>query len=134
MTTPPTIPGLAGLKADLHRYLQESRDGLLRALDGLSDYDARRPLTPTGTNILGLVKHLVGVELGYLSGAVGHPAPVTLPWDEDGSVWENGDMWARADEGREWLLDLYRTAWRHSDPDWWDGYLASVQAAADAHR
>lgn len=120
-----------GLPSDLHKYLQDARDSMLRSLDGLSEYDVRRPLTPTGTNLLGLVKHLVGVEIGYLSESVGRPAP-TLPWDEDGSVWEGGDMWARAEESREWVLDLYRQAWALSDgslaelpldhpaaPEWW---------------
>ncbi len=45
-------------KAVLHRYLQTARDALLWKLDGLSEYDARRPLTPTGTNLLGVVKHV----------------------------------------------------------------------------
>ncbi|MCP3805169.1 DinB family protein [Allokutzneria sp. A3M-2-11 16] len=103
------------IAADLQRYLQASRDSLLRSLDGLSEYDIRRPVMPSGTNLLGLVKHLVGIELGYLGDSVGRPAPVALPWNEDGSVWENGDMWAKADESREYLTDLYRTAWRHAD-------------------
>ncbi|NUV38591.1 DUF664 domain-containing protein, partial [Streptomyces sp. KAI-27] len=60
-------------KADLVRYLQESREALLWKLDGLSEYDARRPLTPTGTNLLGLVKHLSGVELGYFGDTFGRP-------------------------------------------------------------
>ncbi|WP_133902544.1 DinB family protein [Actinophytocola oryzae] len=106
---------MTGTAADLHRYLQQSRDSLVRSLDGLSEYDVRRPMTPTATNLLGLVKHLVGIELGYLGDCVGRPAPFTLPWDEDGSVWESADMWARPDESREYLLDLYRRAWRHSD-------------------
>ena len=103
-----------GIAADLQRYLQQGRDALLRSLDGLSEHDARRPLTPTGTNLLGLVKHLSGIELGYLVTSVGREAPV-LPWDEDGSVWEGADMWARADESREWIIDLYRSAWRLAD-------------------
>ena len=45
-------------KADLHRYLRIAREALLWKLEGLSDHDVRRPLTPTGTNLLGLVKHL----------------------------------------------------------------------------
>lgn len=106
---------MKGISADLHNYLQRSRDGLLSALDGLSEYDIRRPLVPTGTNLLGLVKHLAGVELGYLGDCVGRPAPVVLPWHEDGSVWDDGDMWATPGESREYLVDLYRTAWRHSD-------------------
>ena len=105
-----TVP-LAG---DLRHYLQQARDGLVGALHGLSEYDVRRPLTPSGTNLLGLVKHVVGIELGYLVECVGRPAP-TLPWNEDGSVWDGADMWATADETREYLLTLYRTAWRHSD-------------------
>jgi Protein of unknown function (DUF664) len=125
------VSGPGGLAADLRTYLQEGRDAMLRALEGLDEYDARRPMTPTGTNLLGLVKHLTGVELGYLSTSVGRPAP-SLPWEEDGSVWENGDMWVRPEESREWVLGLYRTAWEHSDsaiaelsldhpaaPPWW---------------
>jgi hypothetical protein len=107
--------GAAGsLAGDLQRYLQQGRDGLLRSLDGLGEHDARRPLTPTGTNLLGLVKHLTGIELGYLVTSVGRVAPV-LPWDEDGSVWEGADMWARADESRDRIIDLYRSAWRLAD-------------------
>jgi Protein of unknown function (DUF664) len=58
------LPGMTGAdpKSDLHRYLQAAREALLWKLDGLSEYDIRRPLTPTGTNLLGLVKHLAGVE------------------------------------------------------------------------
>ena len=56
----------AGAKAHLHRYLQSGRDALVWKLDGLSEYDVRRPLTPTGTNLLGLVKHLASVEIGLL--------------------------------------------------------------------
>ncbi len=98
------------LSADLQRYLQQGRDAVLRALDGLSEHDARRPLVASGTNVLGLVKHLVGVELGYLVESVGREAPV-LAWNEDGSVWENGDMWALPTESRDHLVGLYRQAW-----------------------
>ncbi len=104
----------SGAAADLQHYLREGRAAVVRSIDGLSEYDARRPLTPTGTNLLGLVKHLTGVELGYLGTAVGRPGP-RLAWEEDGSVWEGGDMWARAEESREELLALYQAAWAHSD-------------------
>lgn len=99
---------------ELRRYLQKSRDNVLAALNGLSEFDRRRPLTPTGTNLLGLVKHLAGIEFGYLGDSVGRPGPV-LPWYEDGSIWENGDMWARADETSEYVIALYRQAWAHSN-------------------
>jgi hypothetical protein len=103
------------LSDDLHGYLQQSRDAVVRSLDGLSEYDVRRPLVPSGTNLLGLVKHLTGIELGYLGACVGRPSPVSLPWEDDGSVWESADMWATADQSRDYLLGLYRRAWQHSD-------------------
>jgi hypothetical protein len=96
----------------LRRHLQQGRDGVLRTLEGLSEYDVRRPMTPSGTNLLGLVKHLAGVELGYLGECVGRPGR-RLPWD--GSACECADMWATADESREGLVELYREAWRHAD-------------------
>ncbi len=105
----------AGPAADLHHYLQEVRENLLRALDGLSDYDVRRPVTPSGTNLLGLVKHVAGVELAYLGDSVGRPSPVSLSWVDDGSIWDGADMWATAEQSREEIVGLYRTAWRHSD-------------------
>ncbi|GHH47262.1 DinB family protein [Lentzea cavernae] len=100
---------------DLRHYLQESRDSVLSSLDGLSEYDVRRPLLPSGTNLLGLVKHLVGIELGYLGTSAGRPASFTLPWVEDRSIWENGDMWVKPTESRDYVVDLYRAAWKHSD-------------------
>jgi uncharacterized damage-inducible protein DinB len=106
---------MTDITGDLRRYLQESRDRVVAALDGLSEYDIRRPVTPTGTNLLGLVKHLASGEVGYLGDCVGRPMLATLSWYEDKSVWDGADMWATADETRAELLDLYRLAWRHSD-------------------
>jgi hypothetical protein len=103
------------ITADLQRYLQQSRDSLLRSLDGLSEYDVRRPMTPTATNLLGLVKHVLGIELGYLGDCVGRPTPVSIPWNDDGSVWDSADMWAKADESREYIIDLYHRSWQHAD-------------------
>ena len=61
-------------KTDLRRYLQDGREALLWKLDGLSEYDIRRPLVPTGTNLLGLVKHQAGVELGYFGDTFSRPS------------------------------------------------------------
>lgn len=107
--SPPT------LALHLHRHLQRSRETVVGSLEGLSEYDVRRPMVPSGTNLLGLVKHLVGIELGYLGACVGRPPPVSLPWEDDGSIWESGDMWATAEESRDYILGLYRRAWQHSD-------------------
>ena len=59
----------------LHHYLQQGREALLWKLEGVSEYDARRPLVPTGTNLLGLVKHVAGTEAGYLGDVFGRPFP-----------------------------------------------------------
>ncbi|MFF5256979.1 DinB family protein [Streptomyces leeuwenhoekii] len=101
-------------KSDLCSYLQSARDALLWKLDGLSEYDVRRPLTPTGTNLLGLVKHVATVELGYLGDVFGRPSGEPLPWLADGAE-PNADMWATAQESRAFVVDLYRRAWAHSD-------------------
>jgi uncharacterized damage-inducible protein DinB len=101
-------------KADLTRYLQLARDALLWKLEGLSEYDARRPLVPTGTNLLGLVKHVASVEAGYFGETFGRPFGESLPWlDEDAEP--NADMWATAEESRKDIVDLYRRVWAHSD-------------------
>jgi uncharacterized damage-inducible protein DinB len=101
-------------KADLRRYLQLARDALLWKLEGLSEYDARRPLVPTGTNLLGLVKHVASVEAGYLGDTFGRPFPEPLPWADEGAE-PDADMWATADESRDDIVGLYRRVWTHSD-------------------
>ncbi|HEX2176437.1 MAG TPA: DinB family protein [Nocardioidaceae bacterium] len=101
-------------KQDLRRYLQQARDALLWKLEGLSEYDIRRPVVPTGTNLLGLVKHVASVELGYFGDTFGRPSDEPLPWLADDAE-DNADMWATADESREAVVGLYHRAWAHSD-------------------
>ncbi|MBD0421798.1 DinB family protein [Streptomyces sp. TRM S81-3] len=140
-------------KADLHRYLQSARDALLWKLDGLSEYEVRRPRTPTGTNLLGLVKHVAGVELGYLGDTFGRPSGEPLPWRAEGAE-SNADMWATAEESRDDIVGLYRRAWAHADATiealaletvgrvpWWPGdrnevtlHHAVVRVIADTQR
>ncbi|MDP9181623.1 MAG: DinB family protein, partial [Actinomycetota bacterium] len=66
-------------KADLHSYLKTAREALVWKLDGLSEYDIRRPMVRTGTNLLGLIKHLAGVEGGYFGVTFDRPFGETLP-------------------------------------------------------
>ncbi|MEU6665141.1 DinB family protein [Streptomyces sp. NPDC046727] len=101
-------------KTDLQVYLQDARDALLWKLDGLPEYDIRRPLTPTGTNLLGLVKHLAGAEALYFGATFGRPFPGTPLWIT-GDAEPDADLWARADETREDVVGLYRRAWAHAD-------------------
>ena len=101
-------------KAVLQRYLQAARDALVWKLEGLSEYDVRRPMTRTGTNLLGLVKHVASVEAGYLGDTFGRPSPESLPWLDDGAE-PNADMWATPEESRDGIIDFYRRVWAHSD-------------------
>ncbi|MDX2556523.1 MULTISPECIES: DinB family protein [Streptomyces] len=99
-------------KGNLHGRLRRDREALLWKLDGLSEYDARRPLTATGTNLLGLVKHVAMVEARYFGEVFDRPFAEPLPrWqDSDGS-----DLWAAEDETREQISGFYRRTWDHSD-------------------
>jgi hypothetical protein len=102
-------------KDGLRYYLQRARDALVWKLDGLSDYDVRRPLVPTGTNLLGLIKHVAGVEAGYFGPVFGRPMAEPMPWDGVTDDDSNIDMWATADESRADILELYRMVRGHAD-------------------
>jgi uncharacterized damage-inducible protein DinB len=140
-------------KASLHRYLRAGREALLWKLEGLSEYDVRRPLVRTGTNLLGLVKHLAGVEAGYLGFVFGRPFDELMPWlDEDAEP--NADMWASPDESRQDVVGLYRRVGAHADETiralsldtlgevpWWPAearqvtlHLVLVHLATETHR
>ncbi len=140
-------------KAELHLYLQGAREALLWKLDGLSEYDIRRPMTPTGTNLLGLVKHVTGAELGYLGDTFGRPSGKLAQWSDENAE-PNADMWATAEESREFIVAGYRRAWAHADATiealpldtvgevpWWPAgrrdvtlHHAVVRVVADAQR
>ncbi|MBB5080875.1 DinB family protein [Nonomuraea endophytica] len=101
-------------KAQLHRYLRDARDAIVWKLEGLDEYEARRPMTPTGTNLLGLVKHLAGVEAGYFGFVFERPFPEPIPWiAEDAEL--NSDLWATPEESRDDLLSLYERTRAHAD-------------------
>ncbi|MEC4575747.1 DinB family protein [Streptomyces virginiae] len=99
-------------KGNLHGRLRRDREALLWKLDGLSDYDGRRPLTVTGTNLLGLVKHMATVEARYFGEVFNRPSrePLCRWQDSDGS-----DQWATEDETRDQIIAFYRRTWKHSD-------------------
>jgi uncharacterized damage-inducible protein DinB len=101
-------------KATLQRYLRVQRDALAAKLDSLSEYDVRRPMVPTGTNLLGIVKHVAHVQLGYLGDCFGRPAGIPTPWDESGED-PDADLWVPAHESREEIFDLFRRSCRHAD-------------------
>ena len=107
---------MAGLdvKEELHGYLRGARETLLWKLEGLGEHDMRRPLTPTGTNLLGLVKHSTATHLGYFGEVFGRTtdAPAARFSGDAGPA---AEFWATPDESSEDIVDRYRSAWDLSD-------------------
>lgn len=101
-------------KEELHHFLQDGRKAMLSKLDGLTEYDVRRPLTPTGTNLLGLVKHLAIAEFAYFGHTFDRSPSEPLLWFDEKAE-PNADMWATPDESRADIVALYRRAWAHGD-------------------
>src|SRR5436305_2842732 len=103
-------------KEYLQSDLRDARATMLWKLEGLAEYDVRRPLTPTGTNLLGLVKHLTITEAWYFGEVFGRPFPERLPWrfddaDDDklAALFEHkldlADMWATEGESRDEIVE-----------------------------
>ncbi|MBT0992711.1 DUF664 domain-containing protein [Cellulomonas sp. DKR-3] len=102
-------------RAVLRRYLQAARDTLVWKLEGLDERQARWPHTPTGTNLLGLVKHAAGVEADYFGVTFGRPWPgPPMPWTDE-SAPPNTDMWATTEETTAGIVALYRSVWAFAD-------------------
>jgi hypothetical protein len=101
-------------KETLQRYLRVQRDALLSKLDGVSEYDVRRPQVPTGTNLLGIVKHVAYVQLGYLGDCFGRPAGIPTPWETSPDD-PDADLWVPAHESRDEIVGLYRRSSEHGD-------------------
>ncbi|MFB9237607.1 DinB family protein [Plantactinospora siamensis] len=138
-------------KANLQQYLREGREALLGKLDGLSEYDVRRPLVPTGTNLLGLVKHTALVTSEYFGLVFGRPFPEPVAALAEGAE-PNADMWATADEPRDEIVGLWHRVWAHADATiealpldapgvvpWWGDeavtlHLILVHMLAELHR
>jgi uncharacterized damage-inducible protein DinB len=101
-------------KHALHHYLKTSRAALLFKLEGLSERDARWPVTPTGTNLLGLLKHCASVESEYFGFVLGRPFPEDLPWSGEDAE-DNADMWAGPDESVASVVAFAERVWAHCD-------------------
>ncbi|WP_439658048.1 DinB family protein [Lentzea sp. HUAS TT2] len=101
-------------KEYLHGDLRELREVMVWKLDGLSESDVRRPLTASGTNLLGLVKHLALSESRYFGEVFGRPFPEPMPrWDDLSA--RGLDMRADESESCEEIVGRYRRVWAHSD-------------------
>jgi hypothetical protein len=106
-------------KAVLHQYLQKTREALLWKLDGLGERDLRLPRTPTGTNLLGIVRHCANVEIGYFGPTFGRewPAPDAPGYVPDTAYDADpqADWWVDADVPASAIVDFYRDVWAFAD-------------------
>jgi uncharacterized damage-inducible protein DinB len=75
-------PLRAGEKESLLAFLDKQRDVMLWKLEGLGDEDLRRPMTPSGTSLLGMVKHIAAVQYGWFCLTFGRQVE-PLPFDDD---------------------------------------------------
>lgn len=100
--------------SELHSYLRGARETLVWKLDGLGEYDIRRPLTPTGTNLLGLVRHNGCTHLRYFTEVFGRSTDPSLSW-LSGREGPNAEFWAHADEATDDIVDACRRAWALAD-------------------
>jgi uncharacterized damage-inducible protein DinB len=58
-----TGPDLVGSERDvLLNYLNKNRDAVVRVSEGLTEEQQRTPGVPSGTNRLGIIRHLTAVE------------------------------------------------------------------------
>jgi uncharacterized damage-inducible protein DinB len=99
------VPFTGDEKQSLHVSLDRHRDAVLWKLEDLADDDLRRPMTQSGTNLLGLVKHLAAVEYGWFCDTFGRTTE-PLPFDDD----PDADLRVRADETTEDVLAFYARA------------------------
>lgn len=103
-----------GVKTHLHDHLRWVREALVWKLEGLAEADVRRPLTASGTSLLGLVKHCATWDSRYLGLVFDRPFPDPLPrWDDPAA--HGADLRVSAHETRDGILELYRRVWHHAD-------------------
>jgi uncharacterized damage-inducible protein DinB len=100
------VPFTGGEKESLHIRLDRHRDVVLWKLDGLDDEQLRRPLVPSGTNLIGLVKHLGSVEYGWFCDTFGRESEA-IPFDENDP---EADMRAAPGETTAEILEYYGRA------------------------
>ncbi len=77
------VPPTGSEKESLYVALDRQRDVILWKLDGLDDEQVRRRMTPSGTSMLGLVKHLAAVEYGWFCETFGRDTEPLPEFDEN---------------------------------------------------
>ncbi|MGH2735309.1 MAG: DinB family protein [Actinomycetota bacterium] len=97
-------------KEVLAGFLDHYRRTLLEVCSGLPDEQLRRQMVPSGTSLLGLVKHLAYVERGWFQESVANE-PFDYPFPPDDT---DADFRIGEDESAAEIFDLYESACRRS--------------------
>ncbi len=100
-------PVVADEKTTLEGMLDHYRVLLLEICSGLSDEQLRRPIVPSGTSLLGIIKHLSFVERGWFQENVGNEAH-ELPFDQETDP--DGDWRVEESETAEDVFSMYRAS------------------------
>jgi uncharacterized damage-inducible protein DinB len=100
------VPPTGDEKQILRAGLDSHRDAILWKLDGLHDDLLRKPMTPSGTNLLGLVKHLASVEYGWFCATFGRETEPLPDVDAD----PEADMRPGPGESAADITAFYRRA------------------------
>lgn len=102
-------------KRQLHDYLTKTREAVIWKAEGLPEYEVRRPLTRTGTNLLGLVKHL-SIDAGpALRGDLQPPVRTASAVLGRRCARRCRSVWVAASEDRREILGTYEAATAHAD-------------------
>ena len=105
------------LKSDLIGHLDRLNQAVLHNLEGLSEYELRRPMTSTATNLLGVAFHLASLQAEYFGETFGRPFPREDEFyyrtDEDADPQD--DLWVRPEATSTWVVELYRATWEHAN-------------------
>jgi uncharacterized damage-inducible protein DinB len=104
-------PVAGGEKEVLAGFLDHYRATMLEVCAGLSDEDLRRSVVPSGTTLLGIVKHLAYVERGWFQENVANE-PFDYPFDPDDDP--DADFRIEPGETSEEIFELYRAACERS--------------------
>jgi uncharacterized damage-inducible protein DinB len=100
------VPFTGEEKISLRTSLDRHRDVVLWKIEGLDDKQLRSRMTPSGTSLLGLVKHLAAVEYGWFCETFGRETEL-LPFDEDDP---DADLRVTPDESTADIIAFYGRA------------------------
>jgi len=99
------VPHAAAELETLDALLQYCQETLLAKIDGLSDEDLRQPQVPSGTTLLGMVKHLAYAHRWWFRIVFANES-VAVPWTDDDPA---ADWRLTPEDSRESVIAFYQT-------------------------